>query len=74
MILINDSHKQTSAHDKNVSVNNQRHVYINQRQIVSNDYFKHCSNKYCLQNIVFFDVIYYNNNRKTLSKNSNKNV
>ena len=45
-------------HDKNVSVC-VISMCITQRKIVSNYSFNQCSNKYCLQNVVLFDAIYY---------------
>ena len=53
--------RQTSArteHNKNVSIF-VRSMCITQRKIVSNYYFKQCSNKYCLHTIAFFNAIYY---------------
>ena len=54
-------YEQTSAqreYNKNVRVFVSSMCII-QRKIVSNYCVKQCSNKYCLQNIVLFDVIYY---------------
>ena len=45
-------------HVKNVSIF-VRSMCITQSKIVSNYCFKQCSLKYCLQNIVLFEVIYY---------------
>ena len=44
--------------DKNVNIF-VRGMCITQRKIVSSYCFKQCLNKYCSQNIVTFDVIYY---------------
>ena len=61
LLEISQPHMQISSqreHDKNMSVF-VRSMCISQRKIVSNYCFKQFSNKYCLENIVIFDDIYY---------------